>query len=68
MLSKDDLDIAALNDGELAAAWDLWFDLAQSTNEGDPPYMHGVLAGLRQEEEATGRSKTRSGKTRTPPE
>jgi hypothetical protein len=26
------------------AAWDLWFDLAQATNESDPPYTHGALA------------------------
>jgi hypothetical protein len=30
---------------ELEAAWDLWFDLAQATNDHDPPYEHGVFAG-----------------------
>jgi hypothetical protein len=30
--------------GELDAAWDLWFDLAQTTNDADPPYTHGVFA------------------------
>ena len=50
LLSEDDLDIADLSPEELAAAWDLWFDLAQATNEEDPPYAHGVFAGLRQED------------------
>lgn len=50
LLSEDDLDIAELSPEELAAAWDLWFDLAQATNEADPPYAHGVFAGLRQED------------------
>ena len=44
MLSDDDLNLKALNDDELARAWDLWFDLAQSTNASDPPYTHGVFA------------------------
>jgi hypothetical protein len=47
MLSDDDLDLANLDDEELAAAWDLWFDLAQTTNPFDPPYCHGVFVGLR---------------------
>lgn len=47
MLSDDDLDLKDLSDEELARAWDLWFDLAQSTNDADPPYEHGVFAGLR---------------------
>jgi len=46
MLSDDDLDLATLSDEELAAAWDLWFDLAQSTNESDPLWTHGVFQGL----------------------
>lgn len=49
MLSDDDLDIADLDDEELAAAWDLWFDLAQSTNEEDPPFSHGVLVTVTRE-------------------
>ena len=28
---------------ELDRAWDLWFDLAQTTNDFDPPYTHGVF-------------------------
>lgn len=44
MLSADDLNLKALNDDELARAWDLWFNLAQSTNASDPPYTHGVFA------------------------
>ncbi len=47
LLSEDDLDIATLDDAELERAWDLWFDLAQATNDDDPPYAHGVLVGLR---------------------
>lgn len=49
MLSEDDLDLRDLSEEELALAWDLWFDLAQTTNDADPPYTHGVfqLAGVR---------------------
>ena len=46
MLSEDDLDLEGMSDDELAAAWDLWFDLAQATNESDPPYTHDVFMGL----------------------
>ncbi len=46
MLSEDDLDLATMSPEELEAAWDLWFDLAQSTNDADPPYTHGVFVGL----------------------
>jgi hypothetical protein len=46
MLSEDDLDLAGMTDQELAAAWDLWFDLAQATNDDDPPWTHGVFVGL----------------------
>jgi len=46
LLSDDDLDLAEMSDEELAAAWDLWFDLAQATNEDDPPWTHGVFVGL----------------------
>ena len=42
-LSDDDLNLAGLSDEELVLAWDLWFDLAQTTNDGDPPYTHGVF-------------------------
>ena len=48
LLSDDDLDLAGMSDGELAAAWDLWFDLAQATNDFDPPWTHGVFAGIRE--------------------
>lgn len=56
MLSDDDRDLQDLSDEELALAWDLWFDLAQATNDADPPYAHGVFqtiqsAGLDQEPE-----------------
>ena len=43
MLSDDDANLSELSDEEAALAWDLWFDLAQSTNDADPPYTHGVL-------------------------
>lgn len=46
MLSDDDLDLAGMSDEELAAAWDLWFDLAQATNDFDPPWTHGVFVGM----------------------
>jgi hypothetical protein len=46
MLSDDDLDLAGLSSEQLDAAWDLWFDLAQTTNDADPPYSHGVFVGL----------------------
>ena len=45
MLSEDDVDLREMTPEELDAAWDLWFDLAQSTNEADPAYTHGVFAG-----------------------
>ena len=51
MLSEDDLNLRDLTDEELARAWDLWFDLAQTTNAWDPPYSHGVLAGLERKDE-----------------
>ena len=43
MLSEDDRDLQSLSDDELALAWELWFDLAQATNDADPPYTHGVF-------------------------
>lgn len=43
MLSEDDTNLAELSEAELDRAWDLWFDLAQSTNDADPPYTHGVF-------------------------
>ena len=51
MLSGDDLNLSELTDEELDRAWDLWFDLAQTTNEWDPPYTHGVFVGLERREE-----------------
>ena len=45
MMSEDDLNIRGMTREELDLAWDLWFDLAQSTNDADPPYTHGVFAG-----------------------
>ena len=50
MLSDDDLDLRGLSDDELAKAWDLWFDLAQHTNDHDPPCTHGAFVWLRRED------------------
>jgi hypothetical protein len=47
MLSDDDLNLKGMTREELARSWDLWFDLAQSTNDSDPPYSHGVFVGAR---------------------
>ena len=43
MLSEDDLNLKDMTPEELDRAWDLWFTLAQSTNDSDPPYTHGVF-------------------------
>jgi hypothetical protein len=43
MLSEDDLNLRQMTPEELDLAWDLWFDLAQATNEFDPPYTHGAF-------------------------
>jgi hypothetical protein len=45
-LSEDDLNLRGMTEEELERAWDLWFDLAQSTNDSDPPYAHGVFVNL----------------------
>lgn len=46
MLSEDDVNLRELSDEQLDLAWDLWFDLAQTTNDWDPPYAHGVFVNL----------------------
>ena len=43
LLSEDDLNLKNMTPEELDKAWDLWFDLAQTTNDFDPPYTHGVF-------------------------
>src|SRR4051812_33098885 len=43
MLSEDDLNLAEMTREELDRAWNLWFDLAQTTNDSDPLYTHGVF-------------------------
>jgi hypothetical protein len=43
MLSEDDLNLKDMTLEELDRAWDLWFDLAQATNDFDPPFTHGVF-------------------------
>jgi len=47
MLSDDDTNLDGLSEEELALAWDLWFDLAQATNDDDPLYTHGVFQRAR---------------------
>jgi hypothetical protein len=54
MLSDDDVDLAELTDAELDQAWDLWFDLAQTTNDDDPAYTHGVFQSAIASPAATG--------------
>jgi hypothetical protein len=43
LLSEDDLNLKDMTREELDRAWNLWFDLAQTTNDFDPPYTHGVF-------------------------
>lgn len=43
LLSEDDMNLLDMTMAELEAAWDLWFELAQSTNAADPEYTHGVF-------------------------
>jgi hypothetical protein len=43
MLGEDDLNLKDMTPEELDLAWDLWFDLAQATNDFDPPWTHGVF-------------------------
>jgi hypothetical protein len=43
LLSEDDLNLKDMSREELDRAWDLWFDLAQTTNDFDPPWTHGVF-------------------------
>ena len=47
MLSDDDLNLKEMTDSELERAWDLWFDLAQHTNDHDPAYTHGVFVRVK---------------------
>ena len=49
MLSEDDLNLRDMTQEELERAWDLWFDLAQHTNDADPAYTHGVFLFLNDE-------------------
>jgi hypothetical protein len=61
-LSDDDLDLAGLSDEELERAWDLWFSLAQTTNDDDPPFTHGVFVTLTQADLALGRGDPPAGR------
>ena len=54
LLSDDDLNLREATWEELEAAWELWFDLAQHTNDHDPPYTHGVFVRLRAPREERG--------------
>ena len=47
LLSEDDLNLRGMTRDELDRAWDLWFDLAQATNDSDPEHTHGVFVPLR---------------------
>ena len=67
MLSEDDLNLRDMSDEELERAWDLWFDLVQATNDFDPPYSHGVFAGMTWEDLGVPRSRTVPMKGRTLP-
>jgi hypothetical protein len=60
MLSDDDLNLAGMTDEELAAAWDLWFDLAQATNDADPTWTHGVFTGIEAHRQARRSTETTS--------
>ena len=57
LLSEDDLSLQGMSEEELALAWDLWFDLAQTTNDSDPPYTHGVFVNVRWEDISSGQSR-----------
>ncbi len=46
LLSEDDMSLKGMTRAELDAAWDLWFELAQHTNDSDPDYTHGVFVGV----------------------
>lgn len=46
LLSEDDMNLRGMTRAELEAAWDLWFELAQHTNDSDPDYTHGVFVGV----------------------
>ena len=50
MLSEDDLNLRDMTEEELAKAWDLWFTLAQATNDDDPLYTHGVFTNVTRED------------------
>ena len=56
MLSEDDVNLRELSDEQLDLAGDLWFDLAQATNDWDPPYSHGVFVNLESAKVAAPRS------------
>lgn len=54
LLSEDDLNLKDMTREELDRAWNLWFDLAQSTNDFDPPYTHGVFVWVTAEPAVAG--------------
>ncbi|MEE8526318.1 MAG: hypothetical protein V3T72_20470 [Thermoanaerobaculia bacterium] len=45
-LSEEDLDLRNMTWEELVDYWNLWLLQAQSTNDADPPYTHGVFVNL----------------------
>lgn len=43
-LSEEDLDLRNMSEEELEAYWNLWLELAQTTNDRDEHlYSHGVF-------------------------
>ena len=56
LLSEEDLDLRNLTDEEINEAFDLWFDLAQHTNDYDPPCTHGVFVWLKPAASPTGQA------------
>ena len=65
MLSEDDLNLRGMTDDELDAAWELWFELMQHTNDRDPLYTHGVFAYMTAEELAIAPAASAAGSDKT---
>jgi len=61
LLSEDDLNLKDMTREELDRAWNLWFDLAQATNDFDPPYTHGVFVLCGDEQESTDKTRPADG-------
>jgi hypothetical protein len=46
LLSDDDENLKEMTEAELGAAFDLWFELAATTDADDPAYTHGVFQNV----------------------